>query len=263
MRVGPVATILVALTLFPAYPAAQGGTDQTPDHTPFVVIELFTSEGCSSCPPADALLQKIHLKRTPEGQVIVGLSEHVTYWNSEGWKDPFSDDVFTDRQSAYASRLSRDGPYTPQMVVNGRLQFVGNDTASLQKALQASAEQPHIDLEIVSAALTPSGSDRRSLDLRYAVKSPVPSPLDVVAVITDDADQSSVLRGENAGKSLQHVSVARALTRVGTVRDGTEQNAHLRLPQNLDFGNGVGHHLVLLLQQPHQGAIVGAAIQAL
>ena len=70
------------------------------------VIELFTSEGCSDCPPADALLQKIHLKKTSDGQLIIGISEHVTYWNSQGWKDPFSADVFTDRQSAYASRLS-------------------------------------------------------------------------------------------------------------------------------------------------------------
>jgi hypothetical protein len=241
-----------------AHPAVQGATDQTPEHSPFVVVELFTSEGCSSCPPADALLQKIHLKKTSDGQVIVGLSEHVTYWNSQGWKDPFSAEVFTDRQSTYASRLSPDGPYTPQMVINGQVQLVGNDAAALQKALQASATQPHIDLEIVSATLTPSG-----LDLQYVVKSPVASPLDVVAIITDDADRSNVLRGENSGRSLQHISVARSLVRIGTVRGGSEQTAHLRLPEGLDFRNGSGHHLVLLLQQPHQGAIIGTAIRAL
>ena len=85
-----------------------------------VVVELFTSEGCSSCPPADALLREINLKQTSAGQLIVGISEHVTFWNDLGWKDPYSSPVFTDRQNVYASRLSPQGPYTPQMILNGR-----------------------------------------------------------------------------------------------------------------------------------------------
>src|ERR1700727_3645806 len=83
------------------------------------IVELFTSEGCSSCPPADALLRQIHLRQAPSGQLIVGISEHVTYWNNLGWKDPYSAPVFTERQNGYASRLSPEGPYTPQMVMNG------------------------------------------------------------------------------------------------------------------------------------------------
>jgi hypothetical protein len=100
-----------------------------------VIVELFTSEGCSSCPPADSLLRQVHLKETSVGQLIVGISEHVTYWNNLGWKDPYSSQVFTDRQNVYASRLSPEGPYTPQMVVNGREQFVGSDGGMLQHAL--------------------------------------------------------------------------------------------------------------------------------
>jgi len=203
-------------------------------------------------------LQKIHLKKTSDGQLIIGISEHVTYWNSQGWKDPFSADVFTDRQGAYASRLAPEGPYTPQMVVNGRDQFVGSNVAALENALKRNADLPHLDLEIISATMAQSG-----LDLQYALKGSVRKPLDIVAVITDDADRSNVLRGENSGKSLDHISVARTLTRVATVRDQTEQTAHLKLPGGLDLRSGSGHHLILLAQEQHQGAIVGAAIKAI
>ena len=100
------------------------------------IVELFTSEGCSSCPPADALLRQINLKQNSAGQLIVGISEHVTYWNDLGWKDPYSLPVFTERQNVYASRLSSEGSYTPQIVLNGRDQFVGSDSGALQRALQ-------------------------------------------------------------------------------------------------------------------------------
>lgn len=120
------------------------------------VIELFTSEGCSSCPPADALLRQINLKQTSAGQLIVGISEHVTYWNSQGWRDPYSSPVFTERQSAYASGLSVEGSYTPQMVLNGREQFVGSNGNALQKALLEDSQRSHLDVSIRSSNRTPS-----------------------------------------------------------------------------------------------------------
>ena len=116
----------VSLLLVPIHPlltAAQSAGSAADKSSPVAIVELFTSEGCSSCPPADALLRQIHLKQAPSGQLIVGISEHVTYWNSLGWKDPYSSPIFTDRQSTYASRLSPEGPYTPQMVLNGRDQL--------------------------------------------------------------------------------------------------------------------------------------------
>ena len=261
MRILSVSQLFLTLVLAFVRLRAEGAAPQDPSPQgpgQVAVIELFTSEGCSDCPPADALLQKIHLKTTSDGELIVGISEHVTYWNSQGWKDPFSAEVFTDRQNTYASRLSPQGPYTPQMVVNGRDQFVGSDTAALAKALKRNAALPHLDLEIISATVTQSG-----LELQYALKGPVRKPLDIVAVITDDADRSNVLRGENSGRSLDHVSVARTLVRLGTVRDQTEQAAHLKLPEGLDLKGGSGHHLILLAQEQHQGAIVGAAIKTI
>ena len=257
IRSGFSVLLVLALASCQSRVRAAAPADSTPQGpTQIEVIELFTSEGCSSCPPADELLGKIHLKRTSDGQVIVGISEHVTYWNSQGWKDPFSAEVFTDRQSVYASRLSPEGPYTPQMVVNGQDQLVGSDAAALVRTLKRSADRPHLDLEIISTAVTRSG-----LDLRYALKSSIRKKLDIVAVITDDADRSQVLRGENSGRSLDHVSVARMLVRVGTVHSATEEATHLTLPSDLDLAHGSGHHLILFAQQQQQGAIVGAAIK--
>jgi hypothetical protein len=226
--------------------------------TSVAVVELFTSEGCSSCPPADALLREINLKQTSAGQLIVGISEHVTYWNSLGWKDPYSAPVFADRQSVFASRLSPEGPYTPQMVVNGRDQFVGSDGGALDRALRDDARRDHLALRIVSSTSSGSG-----VDVRFAVTGHLTKPLDIIAVLTDDTDKSNVLRGENNGRLLQHVSVARSLTRVGTIKEDIEESIHVPLPAGFQLGSEAGHHLILFAQEPHQGAILGATTMSL
>src|SRR6204780_1466035 len=116
-----------------------------------VLVELFTSEGCSSCPPADALLRQVNGTQTNAGQLIVGISEHVTYWNSLGWSDPFSSSVYTERQNAYGERFHLEGVYTPQMVINGAEQIVGSDRAALLHAVEQEEEQrPRISLRILS-----------------------------------------------------------------------------------------------------------------
>jgi hypothetical protein len=102
-----------------------------------VLIELFTSEGCSSCPPADALLSRLQQSQPIPGVELITLSEHVDYWNQLGWTDPFSSAVLTVRQRQYAAVLRGDGVYTPQMIVDGKTGFVGSDS---QKALQAISE---------------------------------------------------------------------------------------------------------------------------
>jgi hypothetical protein len=219
-----------------------------------VIVELFTSEGCSDCPPADALLRQIDLKQTRAGQLIVGISEHVTYWNNLGWKDSFSAPEFTERQDVYASRMSPEGPYTPQMIVNGREQFVGSDVGALQRALGDEARRPHLDLSILST--TPSSS---GLDVTITIVGKMSRPLDIVAVVTDDTDQSNVLRGENGGRLLQHVSVARSLARVATVSSAAQISVHIAFPDGFHLDSGSGHHLILFAQEKHQGAIEGAA----
>src|SRR5271170_5665891 len=135
------------LSLLPAGVSAQGTTTQTaPAHPSAVLIELFTSEGCSDCPPADDLLQQVSGHKTAEGQLIVGISEHVSYWNGLGWKDPFSSDLYTGRQNDYSSHFGLGSVYTPQMVVNGREQFVGSDRRALQAALATESQRRQITL---------------------------------------------------------------------------------------------------------------------
>jgi hypothetical protein len=238
-----------------ALPPGPAGDAEPP---PVAIIELFTSEGCSSCPPADALLEEVHLKQAPSGQLIVGISEHVTYWNGQGWKDPYSAPVFTDRQSVYAARLSPEGPYTPQMVANGREQFVGSDRGALVRALSADTPRSRFALRLISSTLSANG-----VDLKFAFTGRPAKPLDLVAVLTDDADRSNVLRGENSGRLLQHVSVARSLEKIETVTGDVEKTAHLPLPSGVRFLPGSGHHIVLFVQEAHQGAIVGAATAGL
>jgi hypothetical protein len=141
------------------------------------------------------------------------------------------------------------------MVLNGRDQFVGSNGAALEQALRADAYRKHADLRIMSMVRQADG-----LDLKFSLAGFAFDSLDIVAVLTDDVDRSNVLRGENSGRSLQHVSVARSLSRIATVNGNTERSVHLLLPEASRHGEGSGHHLVLFAQQPHQGAIVGAAV---
>lgn len=259
MQLRPILTcslLIFVIGLLPHFSAGQTLDRGRPGSV--AIVELFTSEGCSSCPPADALLRQVNLKQTSDGQLIVGISEHVTYWNNLGWKDPFSSPEFTERQNVYASHLSVEGPYTPQMVVNGREQFVGSDVGALQKALRDEERYSHLDLSIPSFTLTSSG-----LDVKFALAGKTSRPLDIFAVLTDDADRSSVLRGENGGRLLQHVAVARSLVRLATVRGAARQSIHLALPDGFHLDGVSGHHLILFAQQQHQGAIEAAAITKL
>ena len=251
----------VSLSLFSIHPLLTGAQSAGPaaDKSSLVaIVELFTSEGCSSCPPADALLRQIHLRQAPSGQLIVGISEHVTYWNSLGWKDPYSSPLFTDRQSTYASRLSPEGAYTPQMVLNGRDQFVGSDGGALERALRDDTKRTHFDLRILTSTLSADG-----VDVKFSFSGHTSKSLDVVAVLTDDADRSNVQRGENSGRLLAHVSVARSLTKVATVAGDAEKSIHLSLPEGFQVAAGPGHHLVLFVQEAHQGTILGAATASL
>src|SRR6266404_1302485 len=121
-----------------------------------VVVELFTSEGCSSCPPADELLTHLRQDLAAKNIQVIPLGFHVDYWNSLGWKDRFSSADFSQRQEQYARSLRVDGPYTPQMVVNGELEFVGNSAGQAQRAINQASSQP----ELVKIKISPvAGKD--------------------------------------------------------------------------------------------------------
>jgi hypothetical protein len=178
-----------------------------------VIVELFTSEGCSSCPPADALLQQLVSTQPVAGVQIVALGEHVDYWDQQGWKDRFSSAALTNRQQGYAQALNVESIYTPQMVVDGRVQLVGSDAASARRAIGQELSVPR---GTVTIALEPRG-DRVNVTLSPAGLPPVGrgQRAEVVVAVTEDGLSSDVRRGENHGRVLNHVAVVRQLTTVG------------------------------------------------
>ncbi len=247
--------VLAMLAVFPSPQALSqaGSTQSVAAHPSAVLVALFTSEGCSDCPPADELLRRINGRKADGGQLIVAISEHVTYWNGLGWRDPFSADLYTDRQNDYGTHFGLESVYTPQMVVNGREQFVGSDTRALQAALATESQRKQISLRIDSGQIKDNG-----VTFTYTTSDlPVNGALQLFAVLVDDIDQSSVLRGENSGRKLSHVAVARALAPLGALRETVQHPTTLPLPPSFLSNPGAGHHLVLFAQQGRGGPIVG------
>ena len=223
-----------------------------------VLVELFTSEGCSDCPPADALLRQIEGKQTESGQLIVGISEHVTYWNRLGWSDPFSSDSYTERQNAYGQRFHLDSVYTPQMVINGEEQIVGSDRAGLLRAIREEQKPQPISVHINAVSVRD-----RSLVLKFSITGNLPSGgADLFAAVTDDNAKSSVTRGENSGRTLSHVSVARSITRIAKVSSQTEQTIQIPLPSPSALSENQGRHLILFAQAPDFGRVLGVDTKA-
>ena len=168
-----------------------------------VVVELFTSEGCSSCPPADAILMRLD-QQPPAGTQLILMGEHVDYWNYIGWIDRFSSKQFSSRQSDYGNAL-HSSTYTPQMVIDGRLQFVGNEQDEVERKIASAAKDPK------PAQVTLSWQGER---LHVSVRSPQQSK--VLLAITEDGLTTNVGAGENGGRTLHHAAVVRQLRELGT-----------------------------------------------
>src|ERR1700730_7669529 len=149
-------SILLVLPFSPSAPAAG------PDGRVPVVVELFTSEGCSSCPPADAVLAKLARSQPVQNAHVIVLSEHVDYWNNLGWVDPFSSPQFRARQNDYARAFGVESVYTPQMVVNGRAEFVGDDFRRASAEIEKAANQPSATIQLQP---TRNPKDRELIDL--------------------------------------------------------------------------------------------------
>lgn len=204
---GPFRQVSAGSAAFLLGAALAASAAPAPSGTP-VLVELFTSEGCSSCPPADRLLARLAADQPVPGALIVPLALHVDYWNHLGWKDPFSSARFTERQNAYAARFGNPGRvYTPQMVVNGRSEFVGSDESAARRAIEAEAREPKAFVRVVPGA---------ARAVRVSVAGS-PAGAEVSLVVIEDGLVSEVTRGENAGRRLAHTAVARDLVSAGAV----------------------------------------------
>ncbi len=219
--------------------AASGGSP--------VLVELFTSEGCSSCPPADDLLAQIEQK-IPNAVV---LSEHVTYWNNGGWHDPFSSSESTDRQADYVERMRLSSSYTPQMVVNGTREFTGNDGRAAANAIAEAAGSQSVAVHIADVKT----GDGRKVSFQVDTDA-VKSNAQLFVVVAQDEGSKHVSNGENGGHTLRHVMIARSFLNAAKIKSGASYSGRVTvaLPEAI---SGSGWHVVAFLEQGRGGPVVG------
>ena len=217
-----------------------------------VLVELFTSEGCSSCPPADALLARLDSTQPIAGAQVIVLSEHVTYWNQLGWRDPFSSEAMTERQRRYGEQFGLSDVYTPQAVVDGAAELVGSDEHGLAKAIARAASAPKQQLTLADVQ-SYGGA------VHFLVRGAASSNTLLMAALAEDSVQSSVARGENEGRTLRHVAVVRALQQMGKGVDDGRPLA-LKLPQSNQTGP---MRLIVFLTSRDNGHVLAVSEQAI
>jgi hypothetical protein len=225
-----------------------------------VLIELFTAEGCSSCPPADHFLGQLDATQPIPGARLIVLSEHVDYWDQQGWPDPYASKEFTERQAAYERSLRVSEPFTPQFIVDGSIDMRLSRRERIGEQLKHAAATAKIPIGIESLSLAGGSAPTISGVVRVEAV-PGDRACDLFVAIALDHADTEVLRGENRGQHLTHVAVLRQLARVATVAPGeaSRQPFTLALRPGLD---GAPLRLVVFVQRSGLGPVLGAAEQA-
>ena len=237
-------------------PGAAGPGDNVTQQRQPVLVELFTSEGCSSCPPADALLEALDRDQPIAGAQIIVLSEHVDYWDHQGWKDPFSSAALTARQVDYVHRFGRDEPYTPEMVVDGSAECNGSDAPKAESAIRQAMREPKVGIRIRAAA---AGDRVVTIEV-----DPLPEgkthKVSVYVAHATDSGTSDVLNGENKGRTLRYVSIVRDIQEIGSIRGKATFTKQLLLGTTKA---PAGSRLIAFVQEPGNGRVWGAAMYAI
>jgi len=223
-----------------------------------VVVELFTSEGCSSCPPADRVLLALENSREPRSFVpagieIIALGEHVDYWDQLGWKDRFSSPLFSARQQDYGKAFRLESVYTLQMVVNGQKEVLGSDSRAVRDAIGKAAKEPHAEVAI-------SMTSAETVSFRVSKLPPGSRETDILLAVTENGLVTPVYGGENSGRELRHAAVVRSISSLGRLdpkRPG-EYSAVAQLNLRPDW-NRSNLKLVLFVQDRMTRHILGAA----
>jgi hypothetical protein len=254
----PLLSLLAAVSfmawiLAPGAESVQGTDVRTP-----LLVELFTSEGCSSCPPADRFLEKLDKQPVPGAEMIV-LSEHVDYWNHIGWKDPYSAHFYSERQGAYAKRFGLDSVYTPQMVVDGTSEFVGSNPGLAERAFGKALRNRKIPVHLSSISADASNTLHAHLETGTLDPSFSSQEAEVYVAIALNRAESQVSAGENAGHKLAHVSVVKSVTKIGSLKRGQSysQDLQLKVEAGSDYRN---LRLIAFVQEPRQGQVLGATL---
>ena len=257
MLAAMVSVALLGVLLVPRLGAGGRGThpaNDTAQRTP-VLVELFTSEGCSDCPPADSLLERLDKSQPVRDAELIVLSEHVDYWNDIGWRDPYSSHEYSQRQGKFAGYFGLGSVYTPQMVVDGRIELVGSDERGAIRAIESAAKSEKIPVNLSS--IHREGSNTVALHVETGALPPsAPGrSANVLLALADESDESHVIRGENAGRTLRHVAVVRTLVLVGTADRTAGFSKDVRI--NLNSEKSQGFRLVAFVQDPEAGRIWG------
>ena len=264
-RAGIVAAAFAALGATgcrTASAGASGAARSTPAPGSFAVVELFTSEGCSSCPPADAALRAIDAEGRRDGNPVYALSFHVDYWDGLGWKDPFSAPAFSERQRAYANAAGSDQVYTPQMIVNGTDSFNGADRGRARHAIDGALKRARdvrlalrIERDASDASVKADDGSRGARVVRYTIEGlPAGATLRVAEVA--EARGHAIRSGENAGRTLEHAAVVRRFVSVPAAREGT---VVLPAPSIAEDG-GAPDAIVAFVQQPTMEIVAAARV---
>jgi hypothetical protein len=214
----------------------------------FAVVELFTSEGCSSCPPADELVARIQKENSDQPVYI--LSFHVDYWNNLGWKDPFSSAAYSKRQKEYASRLNLQSIYTPQVIVNGRTEFLGSDEDKMLNAIKSNLQKKSASL--MTLKILQKNTDQAGL--QYDIEN-VTGNISLLLAVIQKSATIKVERGENGGRTLSHVQIVRTL-RMVSLNGKNSGAAQVILPSNMDHQE---FEIIGFLQNEDTGEIIAAA----
>jgi hypothetical protein len=213
----------------------------------FAVIELFTSEGCSSCPPADALVARIQKENNDKPVYI--LAYHLDYWNRLGWKDAFSSPEYSARQNQYARWLKLSSVYTPQIVVNGHTEFVGSEESNLRNAIKTSLQKP-VKCELILSSLK---IENDKANVQYHTDGAADNAVLLLALIEKNAT-TKVQRGENGGRTLAHVQIVTQLKSI-SLKNSNSGSGSIALPHGFDPQK---YELIGFVQHTSDGEIIAA-----
>jgi hypothetical protein len=226
--------------------------DAPPVPTPFAVVELFTSEGCSSCPPADQVLREIRADALAQDQRVFVMAFHVDYWDRLGWKDRYSDNRWTQRQYSYAQVKRSTNVYTPQMIINGGSGFVGSQKNTAKKAISEALKQDALVGIALHVDPLPDGKLPQEAHIHWQLTQ-VPDQCDLVIVLVENDLVNDVLRGENSGRKLKHDGVVRNLMQLPLTENKGE--GMLTLPKGITLVNS---KIIAMVQQTTNMKIIGA-----
>jgi hypothetical protein len=236
--------------------SSQGAVTREP-----VIVELFTSEGCSSCPPADSLLAELQNRQPLGNAEIIALEEHVTYWDDLGWKDPFSSPAWTTRQYDYASALHNGNPYTPEMVVDGTAEFVGSRGGTAREEIEKAAGTRKAKVEISEVSPVQNNAVAFRLSVEKLLNIAPKDTAEVILAITESGLHSPVKGGENVGKELQHSPVLRELRVIGVIGKNGQEGFSAQPAVKLDSKWNVGNlRAIVFVQERKSRRILAAAV---